>query len=71
MINDEIFIVAFGEAKLFKRLNGEYELRHGTAVERHEAIEWISRFLPEALPHLEKDRGQQLSPGDDDHSIGL
>jgi len=42
-------IAGFGEANLFKYLNGKFELRGGTAADRAEAKAWCSLFVREAL----------------------
>ena len=42
-------IAGFGEANLFKYLNGKFELRGGTAADRAEAKQWCSRFMREAV----------------------
>ena len=38
-------IAGFGEANLFKYLNGKFELRGGTDTDRAEAKQWCSQFM--------------------------
>ena len=42
-------IAEFGRAQLVRRLDGQYELRGGTAKDVTDAKEWISLFLHEAV----------------------
>lgn len=49
----ERVIAIFGQARLIKHFNGQFELRGGTRHDQGEAREWISMFLHEAI----------LSPG--------
>lgn len=39
---------SFGEARLFRKPNGDYELVGGTAGDRVAAKEWVSLFMHEA-----------------------
>jgi hypothetical protein len=39
----------FGEAELLCSVNGEYELRGGSADDRQSAREWTAMFLHEAI----------------------
>jgi len=49
LLRDEGNLIAmFGEARLFKKLNGKFELRGGTDADRADAKEWCSLFLHEA-----------------------
>lgn len=49
-LRDEGNLIAmFGDARLFKKLNGKFELRGGTDADRVEAKEWCSLFLHEAV----------------------
>jgi hypothetical protein len=42
-------IAGFGEANLFKYLNGKFELRGGTSADRAEAKDWCSLFMRDAV----------------------
>lgn len=39
---------SFGEARLFRKPNGDYELVGGTSADRVAAKEWVSLFMHEA-----------------------
>jgi hypothetical protein len=39
---------SFGEARLFRKPNGDYELVGGTVADRVAAKEWVSLFMHEA-----------------------
>jgi hypothetical protein len=39
---------SFGEARLFRKPNGDYELVGGTMADRVAAKEWVSLFMHEA-----------------------
>jgi hypothetical protein len=41
----EDLIASFGDAQILKHLNGQLELRGGTAPERQEAERWMAQFL--------------------------
>jgi hypothetical protein len=43
-------IATFGNARLIKRWDSGFDLVGGSYSDRHEAQEWISLFLHEAVP---------------------
>ncbi len=47
--DDGELIASFGEARVFRKLNGKFQLLGGTDADRTEAIEWCSMFLHEAV----------------------
>jgi len=47
--DDATEIAGFGDAHLFKKLNGKLELRGGTDADRSEARQWCSMFLRDAV----------------------
>jgi len=42
-------VAGFGEARLMRTVDGQYELRGGSAEDRKAAEEWMKLFFPESL----------------------
>ena len=47
--DDGELIASFGNARLVRMLNGQFELRDGTPADHAEAKEWCSLFLHNAV----------------------
>ena len=45
---EEEAIACFGEARLVRKRNGDYQLLGGAAADRTAAKEWVSLFMHEA-----------------------
>ena len=54
LINSWKVLVQFGSAQLIENQNGKITLRGGSKSDQIAAREWISLFLHEAVPQVEK-----------------
>ena len=52
-ISEQTVIATFGDATLVK-VEGKLHLRGGSMVDRMEALEWVSLFLPDDVVSLER-----------------
>ena len=49
MLHTRRVVALFGQARLMREANGQFQLEGGNRHDRLAAIEWSSMFLPEAV----------------------
>ena len=49
MLHTRRVVALFGQARLMREANGQFQLEGGNRHDRLAAIEWSSLFLPEAV----------------------
>ena len=49
MLHTRRVVALFGQARLMREANGQFQLEGGNRLDRLAAIEWSSMFLPEAV----------------------